>query len=454
MSKITGFNKNFAYLILGLILLVHTLILTRLIYFPYPELFVYPYLTNHGLAPYSQILDQHFPGLMFLPINLDNLGMTTPEVARIWSITLALITHLLLFFIASRILKSKSKALLVNILYLIWQPFFEGWVLWIDNFLPLLLLPAFYFLYRRQVFLGSLLLGLAVVFKQTVIPVTLLVFMYLFLTTRSLKALVRFLLGILIPVSLMIIYMISIGVFRDFWYWTIVFNLTTYAQSGTKAPPSVGFLTRVLLVYSVSVLALFNKERRMVYILFIFIAGSLVGVFERADFVHLQPSLPFVVLATVYGFVKLGRLGRWVILGLYGFVLVWWLVIFYKGHLGDRVIAFDPNTQELALKIRNYTSPGEKIFIFGAEPQLYQMSDTLPAGSVFVFQFPWFFRVVEGRILEGIIKDKPNIIVSDRTVIIEGQKITNFGKDIDQYINQNYQKIESVGTTEILRRKI
>lgn len=96
-------------IVLGLILLAHVLILSKLLFFPYPELFIYPYLTNHGLKPYSQILDQHFPGLMFLPINFDNLGMSDAAVARIWSIVIVLLTHIILFYITSSILKSKKR---------------------------------------------------------------------------------------------------------------------------------------------------------------------------------------------------------------------------------------------------------------------------------------------------------------------------------------------------------
>ena len=90
-------NKYLLFL-LGLII-IHVFILTKLIYFPYPELFIYPYLTNQGLKPYQQILDQHFPGLMFLPLNLDNLGMNTPEVARIWSISIVILAQVILFII-------------------------------------------------------------------------------------------------------------------------------------------------------------------------------------------------------------------------------------------------------------------------------------------------------------------------------------------------------------------
>ena len=176
-------NKtNVAIIILGLIVFVHAIILTKLQFFPYPELFVYPYLTNHGLKPYSQILDQHFPGLLFLPINFDNLGMNDEVVARYWLIGVVIIIHLFLFLILRKILRDNKKALLVNFLYLIWQPFFEGWVLWLDTFLPLFLLPAFYFaslseqknsvhfLIKDKLFLTGLLLGIGIVFKQTTIP--------------------------------------------------------------------------------------------------------------------------------------------------------------------------------------------------------------------------------------------------------------------------------------------
>jgi len=80
------------------------------------------------------------------------------------------------------------------------------------------------------------------------------------------------------------------------------------------------------------------------------------------------------------------------------------------------------------------------------------MSQTLPAGDVFVFQFPWFLKIAEDKILTGLIKDKPTIIVSDRTVTIEGVKIIDFAKNIDQYINKYYEKVDSVGTIDILRR--
>ncbi len=452
MNKLLESKQILIYVILGVILLTHGLILSKLLFFPYPELFIYPYLTNHGLTPYSQILDQHFPGLMFLPINFDNLGMNNADIARVWLIAIVILTHLLLFYISSQILKSKRKALLVNFLYLIWQPFFEGWVLWIDSLLPLLLLPAFFALHKNKILLCGLLLGLGVVFKQTLIPLSFLVFIYIFWMRK--KSSLRFLLGFLPPILLMILYFVNIGVIKDFWYWTVVFNLTVYAHSGTQIPTSLGFITRVLMVFGFSLFALLHKDKKLIFTLFIFLIGSLVGVFDRANFVHFQPALPFAIMATAIGAYSLtkNKIGL-LILCVYSLITIWWQNIFYKGHISSKVFFFDESTYAIASKIEEYTNSGDKIFVFGGAPHLYQMSKTLPAGNIFVFQFSWFLKVAENRILQGLIQDKPQIIVSDRNALIEGVVIKDFAPQVDGYIQQNYEKIDNVGTVDILKRK-
>ncbi len=445
-------KQNLPYLILGVILLLHSLILNKLIFFPYPELFIYPYLTNQGLKPYQQILDQHFPGLMFLPINFNNLGMTTPEIARIWLIAVVLLTHLLLFFISKDFFKSDKKALFVNLLYLVWQPFFEGWVLWIDSFLPLLLLPAFYFLYKRRPFATGLFLGGAIVFKQVVIPLSFLIFIYILWERRKIKDVAVYFIGLFIPIIAMLGYLFSIGVLKDFWYWTVTFNLTIFANYGRKFAPTVGHILRVALVFGAGGLVLRFWNERTVQILVIFLLGALATAISRFDFVHFQPALPFALLATVYGLGRLRGLGKLGVTTFYGLILVWWLVIFYKGHLGDKIFFFDKQIYELVSKIKQYTKEGDKIFVYGAVPHLYQMSNTLPAGDIFVFQFSWFLQVSEDRILRGLRKDIPEVIVANRNAEIEGQEIKDYAKKLDQYILQNYQPIDRVGSYVILRR--
>ena len=358
-----------------------------------------------------------------------------------------------MLFLISKTYLGVKRALLVNFLYLIWQPFFEGWVLWIDNFLPLLLLPAFYFSLKKKFFLAGIFLGLAIVFKQNVIPLAGLIFIYI-LISKNFRGLLNFSIGGLIPIIFLFIFILKQGVLVDFWYWTIIFNLTVYAQNGTQFPVSFGFISRILVVYGASLTALFCKDKNLKILLLLFIMGSLINAFDRANFVHLQPSLPFAVIATVLGFYSLTKKDVATILTfVYVFIAFWWQNVFYKGHISNKVFFFDDSTYAISNKIRQYTNQGEKIFVYGGAPHLYQMSQTLPAGDIFVFQFPWFLMVAEDRILEGLKKDQPNIIISDRTVKIEDMQIIDFAKKIDSYINENYQKIDRTGSVDILKRK-
>ena len=140
--------------ILSLIIFIHLYLLSRMIFFPYPELFIYPYLTQQGLIPYKQIFDQHFPGIMFFPINLASLGIDTPAEMKVLNYLLVISSHVLIFLCSKKVFKlvpqnqknmpASIKALHVNLLFTIWQPFFEGNVLWIDSFSQLLLLLCFY----------------------------------------------------------------------------------------------------------------------------------------------------------------------------------------------------------------------------------------------------------------------------------------------------------------------
>src|SRR3989338_11609788 len=100
MQKISLKLKKYWLIMLLVIIGFHLLILSRSVFFPYPELFIYSYLTKQGLLPYKQILDQHFPGVMFFPINLATLGIDTPQEARLLHFAVVAITQVILFIVA------------------------------------------------------------------------------------------------------------------------------------------------------------------------------------------------------------------------------------------------------------------------------------------------------------------------------------------------------------------
>ena len=194
--------EKFSIPILSIIIIFHGFILTKLIFFPYQELFTYPYLTNNGIFPYSQNFDQHFPGFLMLPVNLATFGIDTPAEMRVLAITVISLIHALIFVITRQITRSSRVAIMSNILFLAWHPFFEGWVLWIDNFLPLLLLPAFFFIFngvakRNTVHLlfAGLLLGFALIFKQTILPLTIIVALAILVFSKKISYSIALLTG-------------------------------------------------------------------------------------------------------------------------------------------------------------------------------------------------------------------------------------------------------------------
>ena len=447
--------------IITLIIAVHLFVLTQITFFPNSEMFIYPYLTNSGLLPYKQILDQHFPGLLFLPINFDNLGMRTPKDALLWQMAVVAITHLFIFILAKKVLGKSKFVFLPSLLYLIWQPFFEGFFQWLDVFLPIFLLSSSYFLLKyednlkkeKYLEISGLILGLGVVFKQVLIPVVLLVSLYLFIK-KGVKAAFIFILSTMLPVLLMLLYLSIIGVLNDFFYWTVTYNLTTFAEYGRKWIPSYSHLIRFAFVFGVGLLGLvLGLGNRKVFLVGLYGLGALAAVYARFDFVHLQPALPFVVILTTYAVTRIkNRLMVYLGLG-YLFVAFVWGVKFYRGNWNGKIIFFDDNVNRVASEVRSLVNPGSKIFVYGAPAHLYQMTQTLPAGNVFIFQFPWFMRVSQERILGGIIVDKPKIIIADRTVSVGGQKLLDYTRGINSYISKYYQTTEVIGNYEILERR-
>lgn len=459
------FKKYPFYIALILVMILHLTLLLKLNFLPYPELFIYPYLTNHGLLPYKQIFDQHFPGLMFLPLNFNNLGMVTPQIARIWLLGIVTGIHLMLFLIAKNFFNSPIKALLPNILFLLLQPFLEGWVLWVDSFMPLLLLPAFYFTYqavaenkKKFCFFSGLFLGLAIVFKQQAIPIAGLVFLFLLFSVKDAKSLLIYIAGLLPAPFLMVVYIIAIGVLNDFWYWTITFNLTTFSQYGRKlpnaTPESWTLFKRILFIYSPALVLPFVKNHKLGILLMIFIVSGWSGDIARFDLVHFQVSLPFLILGISLLIINFwDKLFTKAALVIFLAPIFYWQINFYKAYIGNKIYFFDSQVSLIKDKVGQKVQPGEEIFIFGPVPHLYQMTNTIPAGKIFVFQFPWFLRVSEDKFLSALQTNPPKIIVRDRTVEIEGQKIVDYAKKLDEHISMHYDVIDRVGTTEIMEMK-
>lgn len=448
-------------LLLFLIILFQCLVLSKVILFPYPELFVYPYLAKSGFLPYKQIFDQHFPSILMLPVNIYDFGLRSPESARLWLIGLAAVSHVFLYLLAKKVLKNEKHALLANFIYLILSLLFEGYVLWIDSFLPPILLFGALFLIKYMednkvttLAISGFFLGLALFFKQVLLPLFLFTGLYVYWVRRSVKHFLIYAIIGLTPLFLLVYWIYLKGIASEFFYWTVNFNFEVYAKMGQKLP-TLSQLTRLLIyLLPAGYIAFINfRKNENVRILSFFLILTIILAVSRFEFVHLQPSLPFLVILTTIFIVKSDNLIKKLFFTLLLITTIVWSLQFYKNHIGSSVYFFDKETLLTADKVKVLTTNKDHVFVFGPYPVIYSLSDRLPSGKVFTATVPWNMYVAGDKILQAIREDPPKVVVRDRLAEIDGQKVVNFAPDIEKYINANYVLIEAVGKNEILMAK-
>lgn len=444
--------------ILVLIITFHSFILTKLILFPYPELFVYSFLVKNGLLPYKQIFDQHFPGILMLPTNVYDFGLSSPESARLFLIGLTVASHILLFLVAKMVLKNEKRAVLANVIYLVLQPLFDGHILWIDSFLVPVLLASIYFFLRfldkKTIFslaTSGFLMGTVIFLKQAYFPLFLFLGIPVYLVRKSIKDVVVFLGVGVIPLLLLLVWIYEEGIIKEFFYWTFIFNIQVYGPMARKLP-TVKQLIRLAIFFLPAIyvfVARFKKDFKIL-ILGIFLFVSALPAFSRFEFVHLQPSLPFMILFIV---LFLRETKNRLILPVSLLILlttVVWLPVYYKGHLGSFVYFFDKDTVASAKKAQALTKPKDSIFVFGTQPVIYPLANRLPSGGVFTISVPWNMKAAEDKILQGLNTNPPKVVVRDSSATIDRSKVVEFAPSIESYINKNYLMIDKIGANEIL----
>lgn len=441
------------------IVAAHVFFLLSTIFFPYPELFVYPYLTKIGLIPYKQILDQHFPGLMFFPINFATLGITTPERFRVVQILLIIMSHLGLYVILKERNVKKVIILASAVLYVFWQGYFEGGTLWIESMLAPMLLFLFYFLTKalsqkriRYYFLSGIILGLATVTKQIVIPLGALLALYLVLNVKNKRHLLYFFLGAGIPVFFMFLYVIRLGIEKEFLYWAATFNFTDYHDMGRKYPNLKEVVSTMFISFP-SLVGLFfllkRKEKRVeAMLLGIFFFTGFLYAYARFDYVHLQTVIPFAILLFILG----------VLLTKHKYIILTTFMIFstivglrsYSRNWGGETKFFSQADYLVFERVKAYTTPGSSVFAFATYPYIYPMTNTRPAGNVFVFEFPWFMKIAEEPILNGLKVDPPVVIIRDQNAMTDAYNLVSYMPKIADFVERYYVVTEKIDSTEIM----
>jgi hypothetical protein len=100
--------------------------------------------------------------------------------------------------------------------------------------------------------------------------------------------------------------------------------------------------------------------------------------------------------------------------------------------------------------VKKYSKSNEKVFALGTTPHIYYLANRLPAGNLFVFQFPWFMINTEERILKGLENDPPALIIRDSSSNVSDMNLIKYMPRIDRYVSDNFKVVDSLNDVDIL----
>ena len=355
-----------------------------------------------GLLLYQQIHDNKPPTLYYLAA----LGKTVGGLRLL--LTMLMIPTVYLFYRLSRKVLKKKLAQIATVCFLILSsiPLVEGNIANAEIFMLLPTVGAVYLLVgNRGVWLPGLLLGLALTIK---VPVAIewgyfLIYLWV-IKNLKIKKLLLFGLGFALPMAIWGIYFYFRGAGREFlesalWQnFAYISSWRTGSHSGSAT--AGGLINRglVLLVYWLLIWQWGQKKRlKKAEILVLgWLGASLFGVLlsERPYPHYLIQIIP--PLCLIVGASWERKLGWWIVGAVAGIILGYRFYFYptisyyanfiswaariktteeYRSYFGQELKAI----YKISQIVEEESDPNEKIFIWGDWPEIYALSQRLPA---------------------------------------------------------------------------
>jgi len=406
-------------------------------FFPYPEILTEIYFLKQGMLPYSQINDQHFPGMMLLPLNLGTLGITTVDGLRVIHLILITINFILL----SKLLKKFNPAikLVCLLLYVLFLYSWEGNTLWVDSFVATISLIGFYVLESGWTFkniftyfISGLIFGTLLTFKQHGIFLCLAAGIWVISYKPSFRKLIWFVIGGVLPMSVIALHLYQIGVFKDFWFWTVSHNLNGYTNLEGRLPV-LGETARFLSLVLPAAVSIYLIQSRK-YLHLLFLAASLFYVFPRFGLIHAQIALP-ILIYVISRKLSLALAIILIFLGVFFTVRV-----LVKDNPG-KIYFYDQSVQETVNFVKANARLDKSIYVYGVNDNIYHLTQTLPPSKMWIELLKGnIIPGVEDTIISTLETDPPQFVLVDPQASIDGQKIQEFTPQIYAYMQDNFNK--------------
>lgn len=434
--------------------LIHLILLTNLRFTAWPEMFSFPYLINKGYLIYKDFHHAYQPLLPIVLAFFYKTFGTNLLVLKIFSWVIILISDFLIFLISLKMLGRKVLALLPLAIFVALQPAFDGDMLWYDTaILPTFLGAILIFLYwlgskkRYLLFLTGILLSLTLLIKQQSVLLVLAFLLFMFYKRASVKDYFSLFVGGIIPVFLIYSWLTSIGVFRDYIFWTFTFPLKWLPKiPGYKTLPSKADL--VVLAFLILPITNIFKTKKYTNkdefkLLIILSVATFLQAFPRFSLFHLNAWLAVSSFIMVIALVPLKKTAA---LALFPALVALMLWANKFPEFGQPARFYGQEEVKLAQFIQKNTSSTDKIYLLGPHSLIYVLSERTPP-MPWIENYVWHFEIpgMEEKLLQGFSQSPPQLIVwTEPKPGLWYELSTYQSEKLTDWIKVNYKRGEEI----------
>jgi hypothetical protein len=438
-----------------------------------------PWMMNHSMTLFDEILDQHAPGVPVIAAVAQRLlPFDALESARILNLLLVLFTSVLVYALAKRLHSAWAGAAAV-LCWALWEPVYNNVLFYFDSLLGALIVAGVvaWFVTASNArwwlapLLTGLLLGAGALAKQHGWAAIVLFGMWLLVTRPRARAPWRDL--AVFAASALMFSLLAVGVIaaqgnlETYIYWNWTYNFSGLMPSvAPKATLVFKLLLAGILAPAFAWMAFRTPGRRRDWLLVVVLAfAGATTLFPRAQELHAMGLLPMltamsgVVIAaaleqfhhqSLSAWFRQARLSERVVMGVALIVLVGWLRIgvipYIPSELGfgstPAYHEFDP----LVERLRTEARPGDTLFILletDSTTQIHVRSDMPPPGT-WVVGWRWYLQALDivDLLLEEWDETPPDYVV------VFPQMIEGARPDIDPLVNFVHAHYETLATIE------
>lgn len=436
------------------ILILHLLMLVNSQFTAWPEMLSYPYLFVNGFNLYSDYVIPYPPGLTLILALIYKIFGSSPEVLKYATWVLILAIDICLFFLLKKISKSDKIAWIALAFFVVLQVLLDGNMLWfeIGFLLPTLLTFINFSSWLdtkkiKYLIFSGIFLTLGLLIKQTVLFY--IIGLAIFYLSIRRKIIIAELFKILILPSVLLssflIYLISINSFLDFWNWNIYYPLFVWS----KFPGYGGFHISIKDLITTGIIflpAIFLFKRNILrheklLLTITFITASVLAIYPRLVFFHLQPVLAFLVIGylQIFLIIKGNFKKAFLLVVLFSFILATYILS--RNFSFTEGTRFYDETDKKTSQIIQSTVSDRKVFLLGLYSSYYVYSDTLPP-KPWVDNFGWYFEVpgVQEKVISGLSSERIEFVFIKKAEHNNWYEIGTYQpQKVMDFIKENYE---------------